>query len=463
MNTLIPDLAPVTVDYALVTRLRRMVAEGLADELARHPADGTTLAAEDQRMLGRALIEHAVTEHVMSLARNGVTPPTPVEEEALARAVFAACFGLGRLGDLLDQDEVENVDVVGCDDVWVSYADGRKVRGPAVAGSDAELIEMVRTFAAYHGTGAREFSTAHPLLNLRLPDGSRLAAWMAVSGRPGISVRRHRLVDISIDDLVRFGTMDAGLAAFLTAAVKMRMNIAVTGRPNAGKTTLIRALAGAADPGEKLVVIEKDYELALDRLGRHRQVVCLESREPNAEGVGEVSLSELVVHALRMNPDRILVGEVRSDELLAMLSAMHSGANGSLTSLHANSARDAVARMTAIALSADRPVPVEALHALVGGALDLIVHLELDEDARRRRRYVAEVAEVCGVGEGGRVATNLLYATGPDGHAVPTGTTPARLEQLVRAGFNRSWLTPTAWSAQPAPGRPLTVLARSEP
>src|SRR6185312_739773 len=106
----------------------------------------------------------------------------------------------------------------------------------------------------------------------------------------------------------------------------------------------------------------------------------------------------------------IVVGEVRSDELLAMLAAMHSGAKGSLTSLHANSARDAVARMTAIALSADRPITVEALHALVGGALDLIVHLEMTEDGDGRRRYVAEVAEVCGVGEGGRVATNLLYA-----------------------------------------------------
>jgi Flp pilus assembly CpaF family ATPase len=376
--------------------------------------------------------------------------------------VFAACFGLGRLGEVLEQPDVENVDVVGCDDVWVSYADGRIVRGPAVAASDQELVEMVRTFAAYHGTGAREFSTAQPLLNLRLPDGSRLTAWMAVSGRPGVSIRRHRMVDIGVDDLIRLGTLDEGLAAFLSAAVRARLNIAVTGRPNAGKTTLIRALVGAAEPSEKLVVIEKDYELALDQLGRHRQVVCLESREPNAEGIGEVTLTQLVVHALRMNPDRIIVGEVRSDELLAMLAAMHSGAKGSLTSLHANSARDAVARMTAIALSAERPITVEALHALVGGALDLVVHLELDEGVDGRRRYVAEVAEICGVGEGGRVATNLLYASGADGRATPTGTTPARLTQLVRAGFDRSWLGNTAWPERASTGRPLAVLPGSD-
>ena len=367
MTTLIPDLSPIPVDYSLVGRLRRTVAERLADELARLTATGAALSPDDQRMLGRTLVDQAVSEHVTTTARDGAAPPSPLEEEALARAVFAACFGLGRLGEILDQPDVENVDVVGCDDVWVSYADGRLVRGPAIAASDQELVEMVRTFAAYHGTGAREFSTAQPLLNLRLPDGSRLAAWMAVSGRPGVSIRRHRLVDIGVDDLVGLGTLDEGLAAFLSAAVRARLNIAVTGRPNAGKTTLIRALVGAANPNEKLVVIEKDYELALDQLGRHRQVVSLESREPNAEGVGEVTLTQLVVHALRMNPDRIIVGEVRSDELLAMLAAMHSGAKGSLTSLHANSARDAVARMTAIALSAERPVTVEALHALVGG------------------------------------------------------------------------------------------------
>ena len=462
MTSVVPPMTPVAVDYALVGRLRRTVAERLADELARLASDGAALSVEDQRMLGRSLIDQAAADHIASSAQHGVSPPSAAEEEALVRAVFAACFGLGRLGDLLEQPDVENVDVVGCDDVWISYADGRIVQGPAVASSDRELIEMVRTFAAYHTTGAREFSTAHPLLSLRLSDGSRLAAWMAVSGRPGISVRRHRLVDLTIDDLVRLGTLDAGLAAFLTAAVRCHCNIAVTGRPNAGKTTLIRTLLGAANPNEKLVVIEKDYELALDQTRRHRQVVSLESREPNAEGVGEVTLSQLVVHALRMNPDRIVVGEVRSDELLAMLAAMHSGAKGSLTSLHANSARDAVARMTAIALSADRPVTVDALHALVGGGLDLIVHVELEDGIDGRRRFVAEVAEICGVGEGGRVTTNVLYAPGPDGRAVPTGTSPARLAQLVQAGFDRSWLSASAWGDPSSTGPSLSVVPRSE-
>jgi Flp pilus assembly CpaF family ATPase len=151
-----------------------------------------------------------------------------------------------------------------------------------------------------------------------------------------------------------------------------------------------------------------------------------------------------------MNPDRIIVGEVRSDELLTMLQAMHSGATGSLTSLHANSARDAVARMTAIALSAERPISVEALHALVGGAQPFIVHLAL-HDGDSRARYVAGVIEVCGVGEGGRVAMNEIYRPGPDGRAVPTGTIPARIEELAAAGFDRTWLEHPRGSWQTAP------------
>jgi Flp pilus assembly CpaF family ATPase len=160
-----------------------------------------------------------------------------------------------------------------------------------------------------------------------------------------------------------------------------------------------------------------------------------------------------------MNPDRIIVGEVRSDELLTMLQAMHSGATGSLTSLHANSARDAVARMTAIALSAQRPVSVEALHALVGGALPFVVHLAMDDRADSRARYVAGVVEICGVGEGGRVAMNEIYRPGPDGRAEPTGTVPARMDELVAAGFDRAWLDHPAasWPGSPS-AHALSVL-----
>jgi pilus assembly protein CpaF len=438
--TAVPGLTGVVLDESVVELLRGRVAAALSEELTRDPS----LSLADQRALGQDLIEVEIARYSADLAHRGGHAPSAPEERALANAVADACFGLGRLARVLADPLVENVDAVGCDGVWVSYADGRIEEGPRLADTDDELVDLIKTFALYSGGASREFSTAHPLLNLRLADGSRLSAWMALSERPGLSVRRHRLMDVTLDDLAseEFGTVDAGLAAFLTAMTQARMNVLVTGAPNVGKTTLIRALAASGIPAhEKIVVLEKDAELDLAKLNRHRQVVALEAREANAEGVGEVTLAELVTHALRMNPDRILVGEVRSDELLAMLAACHCGSKGALTSLHANSAADAVSRMTAIALSAQTPMSVDALHALVAGAVDFIVHLSMRVTPGRRERFVAQVVEICGVGEGGRVASNEVYRPGPDGRAVPA-TPPHRLEALIAAGFDPAWFTP---------------------
>ena len=268
------------VDYSLVRRLRRQVAERLADELvalrSRRQAD---IGAADRRMLARALIDDALTEWVTERVHDGEPAPDAAVEDATAAAVFAALFGLGRLQQWVDDEAIENIDVNGCDEVWLSYADGHTVRAPAVADSDDELVEMIQVFAAYLGQSTREFSSARPLLNLRLPDGARLSAWMGVSPRPGLTIRRHRLTDITLDDLVALGSLDWGLAAFLRAAVRARKNIVVTGGVNAGKTTLVRALANEVDPDERIVVVEKEYELGLDRLpDRHHQVVCLEAR-----------------------------------------------------------------------------------------------------------------------------------------------------------------------------------------
>jgi pilus assembly protein CpaF len=435
--------ARVDVDYALVRRLRSRVADRLADELVGlRQRRGVEIAPADQRMLGRALVDEEVADWVAARARDGAASPSAAEEDALAAEVFAALFGLGRLQPYIDDPQVENIDVDGCDRVWLSYADGRQVDGPPIADSDDELVEMIQALAAYQGQSAREFSSAQPLLNLRLPDGSRLSAWMAVSPRPGLTVRRHRLPDVDLDDLLRLGTVDRALHGFLRAAVAARKNIVVTGGVNAGKTTTVRAMANEFDPDEKIVVVEKEYELGLDRLpDRHRQVICLEAREANAEGAGEVSLATLVNHALRMNPRHIIVGEVRGDELIPMLTAMGSGNDGSLCTLHANSAHAAFNRMAAIGLSSPQKLPVEAAHPLAADAINFVVHLVLEDDPARggRRRYVSTVLEVTGVGENGRVACNTVFRPGPDGRAVP-GSAIACLPDLVRAGFDPAML-----------------------
>ena len=439
---------PDEPDWAVVSRLRRLVAEQLTEQLAARSRSGQPpLTGVDVRMLGRSLIADQLADHVSGLLRSGRPAPTVAAEDTFAEAVFAAIFGLGRLQPLVEDPNVENVDVDGCDTVWVSYADGRIEPGPPAAGSDAELVDMLQSYAAYtsreSGGSGREFSTARPLLNLRLPDGSRLTAWQSLSTRPGLTIRRHRLTTITLGDLQTLGALDEPVAGFLQAAVQARKNIVITGGLNAGKTTLLRALAAAFDPLEKVVVLEKEAELGLDHLdGPSRRVVALEAREPNAEGAGEVSLSMLMTHALRMNASRIIVGEVRGDELIPMLTAMGSGNPGSLCTLHANSSAAAASRMVAIGLTSTHRLPADATHALIADAVDFVVHLTLvDPTVAAGRRVVSSVREICGLGENGRITSNEVFVPDTGGRARPA-VPPQCLTDLIQAGFNPNLLTP---------------------
>ena len=246
-----------------------------------------------------------------------------------------ALFGMGQLQSLIDDPDVENIDINGCDRVWATFADGSKRMMPAVADSDEELIELVRFAASRFGLSERRFDLARPELDLRLPDGSRLSALMAVTARPAVSIRRHRFSDLSLSDLHEMGSIDHGLESLLRSAVLARRNIVVSGAMNSGKTTLLRALASEIPPRERLVTIEQAFELGLDTPPhRHPDMVALEARQANMEGAGMVSVADLVRHALRMNADRVIVGEVLGDEVLPMLNAMSQGRSGSMCTIH---------------------------------------------------------------------------------------------------------------------------------
>ena len=438
-----PDKEPV--DWALVRELRQTVSRRLGDRLRERP----DMNLASQREFARSLIAGEVAAWSDRQSRAGGTPPTVAQENTLADATLAAIFGLGRIQPLVEDPAVENIDITGCDRVWLEYADGRIEPGPPVADSDAELVETLQNFATYLGQTARSFSTAHPTLRLKLPDGSRLTAIMAVTPRPEVHIRRHRLLDVTLDTLVELGTLDVGLASLLRTAVSARKNIVVTGTVNVGKTTLIRALAGEIDPLERLVTIEKEYELLLHEMpARHARVVAMEAREGNAEpgtgeaaGAGEVPLGVLLETALRMNPRRIIVGEVLGDEIVPMLRALASGTSGSLCTIHARTARGVFDRIAELGLCAPQRIPVEAAHLLAANGIDLVVHLDMS-DARTTgsglRRYVTTVLEVAGLGEGARPATNELFTPGPDGRAVPSGTPPSPrlLDDLRGAGFD---------------------------
>jgi len=306
-----------------------------------------------------------------------VVPVDPVEEQLLAQAVLDALFGMGGLQGLIDNPAIENIDINGCDRVWATFADGSKRLMPAVAESDEEVIEMVRAAAGRLGLAERRFDLARPEVDLRLPDGSRLSALMAVTARPSVSIRRHRYGSLSLTDLVELGTLTEGLASMLAAAVRARKNIVVSGAMNSGKTTLLRALAAEVPPRERIVTIEQALELGLEAdQVRHPDMVALEARPANVEGEGLITVSDLVRRALRMNADRVIVGEVLGDEVLPMLNAMSQGRSGSMCTIHADSSAGVFRRISSYAVQAPERLPLEASNLLIAGALHFVVHLD---------------------------------------------------------------------------------------
>ena len=360
----------------------------------------------------------------------------------LTRAVHDQRYGLGPVTDYLRDPQVENLDINGCDQVWISYASGERVAGPPVAASDAELIGMIRTWAARGGQTARDFSAAAPLVNVALAGSARLTATMSVTPRPCLSLRRHGQIDVTMARLVQLGTIDATLAAFLTAAVKSRCNIIVTGGVNAGKTTLLRALASEIPPGERIATLESEYELYLHDMPRHPDVIAFEAREPNSEGAGGITLPELIAHALRHNPRRILVGEVRRDEIMPMLEAMNSGQEGSMCTLHANSPAEAFDRILILGLRGGLALAERAIHILVGMAVDLLVHVRRSYDGARTVRYVSEILEVMPPGDTERPAVNRLFLPDPRTGRAAAAHTPSAglLSRLAAAGFDTALL-----------------------
>jgi Flp pilus assembly CpaF family ATPase len=384
------------------------------------------------------LIREAVRVWAERQARAGGLVPSPADREALAQAVYDQRYGLGPLSGYLRDPQVENVDVNGFDQVWVTYSTGERVAGPPVAAGDAALIAMIRNWAVRGGQTARDFSAAAPLVSVALADGTRMTATMSVTPRPCVSLRRHGQRDVTLAKLIQLGTIDATVASFLAAAVRGRCNIIVTGAVNAGKTTMLRALASEIPPGERVATLESEYELFLHGREQHPDVIAFEAREANSEGAGEISLHDLIAHALRHNPQRILVGEVRRGEIMPMLEAMNSGQEGSMCTLHANSPGEVFDRILILGLRGGLALGERAIHILVGMAIDLVVHVRKRHDGSRTVRYVSEILEVMPPGDTERPAVNRLFLPeGPAGRAVAAHTpSPALLGRLVPAGFD---------------------------
>jgi Flp pilus assembly CpaF family ATPase len=442
--------ASVSPDYVLVQTLRATVATGLRDaRRERAEAGRPELSTEDEQQLGRSLIAQAIDEHRRRLV---LTPgaaglPSAEDDTVLAGAVEAALFGLGRLEPLLADRSCEHVEINGCDRVWLYRDDGRIEAGPPVADSDAELVEWVRTAATYSGLSSRPFDIANPWLELRLPDGSRLCALMGVVDRPVVSIRLFRSQRVTLADLAERGSFDAQLYAFLQAAVLARANIVVSGETFSGKTTLLRALGNAIAYEERIVTCEHFLELGFDlHPDLHRDVVAMEERLPNAEGIGAITLHELVEHSRRLNPDRLIVGEVIGGEIVAMLDAMTQGEDGSLSTIHARDSRGVFDRIATYALTSRHRLPVETSGMLLAGALDFVVHMTKTRlPDGRVFRHVSSVREVLGF-DGRQVLSSEVFTTAPGADTARPAAplSPERDQRLTAAGYEQQ-----AWAVSP--------------
>lgn len=420
--------------------LRQRVALEVGALTTRAAAEGRVAPSEvDQRQLARAVVRGELERHAREALQSGSPPLSVEEEDALVERVLAAAFSPAPLLDrLLARRDVTDVHVNGCSDVRVVTMDGGVERVDAIAGSDGELVEVIQALARRGGHMEREFTPARPILDLQLPDGSRLAAAGWVTGRPYLTVRRHLLVDADHGLLVRRRMYDAGIASLLAAMVRARWNVLVCGGQGVGKTTLMRAMLHECGRDERLVVLEQEPELHLDRMpGRHDQVLVFMERSTNIEGVGAVTLADLAKAIKRFTPDRIVLGEVRGPEVIDMLEAMSQGIAGSMCTMHADSSWSVFPRMAVYARSSGRDWATGDVMQLAALALDAIVFLAR---ARDGRRVVAEVRHVDRYDPvAGQVITDVWFEPGPDGTAVPNATSPIPvrlLDELVAAGYD---------------------------
>ncbi|WP_078661318.1 CpaF family protein [Streptomyces sp. NRRL B-24484] len=427
-----------SVDYDVVKVLRERTGEVLQQRRRTIEANGRQLSEGDLRALALDIIADELQALSSERINSGQVPLSLEEEERLTTAVAAALHGAGRIQPWLENPDVENIDANGFDNVFVSFADGSQEKVGPIAESDEDMIEMIRVLAATSGLSSRPFDSNNTQLDLRLPDGSRLSAVMAVSNRPSLSVRRKRLRVARLSELRANGTVTPEIEAFLTAAVRARLNIMIAGEVNSGKTTLLQAIANEISPRERLITIERSLELDLHELKElHPNVMALEERLANAEGQGYVSMASLVRRSLRSNPQRVIVGEVLGDEVVAMLNAMSQGNDGSLSTVHANSSEDVFQKLSTYAIQAEERLPIHASQLLIANALKLVVFVNRDEDpvTGLQRRRVTSIREVSGYADE-RVTSSEIYGLDENDNVVPNAPMTDRTRQrLERQGF----------------------------
>jgi len=351
------------------------------------------------------------------------------ERQRLFESITADIIGLGPIEPLLADDEVSEIMVNGPKQVYVEKK-GKLIKTDITFTDDEHVMRIIDRIVAPLG---RRVDESSPMVDARLKDGSRVNVVirpLALNG-PTITIRKFRKDKLTVQDLVRFGSMSQDMADFLAACVQARLNIVVAGGTGSGKTTLLNVLSSFIPEDERIITVENAAELQL----RQDHVVTLESRPPNVEGKGEVTIRDLVINCLRMRPERIIVGECRGGETLDMLQAMNTGHDGSMTTIHANTPRDAVSRIETMCLMAGMDLPARAIREQIASAIHVFVQQSRLKDGSRK---VTQITEVAGM-EGDVVVLQDIFVfeqTGIDekgkivGQLRPTGVRPRFLEKF---------------------------------
>jgi pilus assembly protein CpaF len=367
------------------------------------------------------------------LAEENIVLSRP-ERQRLFEQISAEILGYGPIQTLLEDETITEVMVNGAKNIYIERA-GKIIRVPVAFESDEHVLRIIDRIVAPLG---RRIDESSPYVDARLPDGSRVNAVIPPISLVGpvLTVRKFAKNPITLEQLIDYGTITPESLQFLKACVESKLNLVISGGTGSGKTTLLNILSQFIPGDERIITVENAAELQL----RQEHVVTLESRPPNIEGRGEVTIRQLVINCLRMRPDRIIVGEIRDEAALDMLQAMNTGHDGSMTTAHSNSPRDTLARMETMVMMAGMELPIRAIREQVSSAIDLIIHEERMRDGTRK---VVNITEVSGM-EGDVITMTDIFVFEQSGFEEgkiigrlrPTGLRPKFMEKIETSGIH---------------------------